>query len=48
MRSEVYINVNINLMHLEKKSGKECRLKFIYTVNYNPSVATVNIRGSQR
>jgi len=43
--SELQINVNVNFVNLERKDKTKCTLRFIHTVNYNPSVAMMSIRG---
>ncbi|MBC7130011.1 hypothetical protein H5T51_02170 [Candidatus Bathyarchaeota archaeon] len=41
----VQINTNLNLITIEKKDRQTLEVPFILTVNYNPSVAQLSLKG---
>jgi hypothetical protein len=41
----VHINVNVNILEAESKTENRLEIPFIFTVNYNPFVASINIQG---
>jgi hypothetical protein len=41
----IQINTNINLVGMEKKSENSLEVPFVLTINYNPSVAQINLKG---
>ena len=43
--SQIHINININVLGFEEKSDREIEAPFVFTVNYVPSIAQINIRG---
>ncbi len=42
---QVQIAVNINLLGLEEKSDSSVEAPFVFTVNFSPSIAQINIKG---
>jgi len=41
----VQINTNLNLTGMERKPDDSVEVPFILTINYNPSVAQINLKG---
>ena len=41
----VQINTNLNLTGMEKKPDDSLEVPFVLTINYNPSVAQINLKG---
>jgi len=41
----IQINTNINLIGVEKKTEDSLELPFVLTINYNPSIAQVSLKG---
>ncbi|MEM2937455.1 MAG: hypothetical protein QXJ63_02785 [Candidatus Bathyarchaeia archaeon] len=41
----IQINTNLNLVEIEKKSEDTLEVPFVLTVNYNPSVAQISMKG---
>jgi hypothetical protein len=41
----IQINTNLNLVEVEKKSDEMLEVPFVLTVNYNPSVAQISLKG---
>lgn len=42
---QVQISVNINILGLEMKNESTVDAPFVFTVNYDPSIAQLNVRG---
>ncbi|MDH5754249.1 MAG: hypothetical protein OEY95_03460 [Candidatus Bathyarchaeota archaeon] len=41
----IQINTNLNLVAVEKKSEDMLEVPFVLTVNYNPSIAQISLKG---
>lgn len=41
----IQINTNLNLVEVEKKTDEVLEVPFVLTVNYNPSVAQISLKG---
>lgn len=41
----IKINTNLNLVEVEKKKGDFLEVPFVLTVNYNPSIAQISLKG---
>lgn len=41
----IQINTNLNLVGMEKKSEDSLEVPFVLTINYNPSIAQINLKG---
>ena len=41
----IQINTNLNLVGMEKKSEDSLEVPFVLTINYNPSVAQISLKG---
>ncbi|MEM3783415.1 MAG: hypothetical protein QXY88_00070 [Candidatus Bathyarchaeia archaeon] len=41
----IQINTNLNLVEVEKKTEEMLEVPFVLTVNYNPSVAQISLKG---
>ncbi|MBS7616448.1 hypothetical protein KEJ45_04545 [Candidatus Bathyarchaeota archaeon] len=41
----IQINTNLNLVEVEKKADDLLEVPFVLTVNYNPSVAQISLKG---
>jgi hypothetical protein len=41
----IQINTNLNLTGMEKKSEDSLEVPFVLTINYNPSVAQISLKG---
>lgn len=41
----IQINTNINLVGVEKKSEDSLEVPFVLTINYNPSIAQISLKG---
>ncbi len=41
----IQINTNLNLVGMEKKSEDLLEVPFVLTINYNPSIAQINLKG---
>jgi len=42
----IQINTNINLVGMEKKADGSLDVPFVLTINYNPSIAQISLKGS--
>ena len=42
----IQINTNINVVSIEKKPDESLEVPFVLTINYNPSIAQMSIKGS--
>ena len=42
----IQINTNINLVGMEKKPDGSLDVHFVLTINYNPSIAQISLKGS--
>jgi hypothetical protein len=42
----IQINTNINLVGMEKKPDGSLDVPFVLTINYNPSIAQISLKGS--
>jgi len=42
----IQINTNLNLMGMEKKSEDSLEVPFVLTINYNPSIAQLSLKGT--
>ena len=42
----IQINTNINLVNMEKKPDGSLEVPFVLTINYNPSIAQISLKGS--
>ena len=42
----IQINTNINVLGMEKKTEEKLKVPFVLTINYNPSIAQIILRGS--
>ena len=42
----IQISTNINMVGMEKKSDGSLEVPFVLTINYNPSIAQINLKGS--
>jgi hypothetical protein len=42
----VQINTNINMVNMEKKPDGSLEVPFVLTINYNPSIAQISLKGS--
>ena len=41
----IQINTNINIVSMEKKSDGTLEVPFVLTINYNPSIAQISLKG---
>jgi hypothetical protein len=41
----IQINTNLNLIGVEKKSENSLEVPFVLTINYNPSIAQISLKG---
>jgi len=41
----IQINTNLNLVGMEKKSEDSLEVPFVLTINYNPSIAQISLKG---
>lgn len=41
----IQINTNLNLVEVERKKDDSLEVPFVLTVNYNPSIAQISVRG---
>lgn len=41
----IQINTNLNLVELEKRSEDLLEVPFVLTINYNPSIAQISLKG---
>lgn len=41
----IQINTNLNLVEIEKKTENMLEVPFVLTVNYNPSIAQISLKG---
>ncbi|MEM3704111.1 MAG: hypothetical protein QXX79_06840 [Candidatus Bathyarchaeia archaeon] len=41
----IQINTNLNLVEVERKTDEVLEVPFVLTVNYNPSVAQISLKG---
>jgi hypothetical protein len=41
----IQINTNLNLVGMEKKPNDSLEVPFILTINYNPSIAQISLKG---
>jgi hypothetical protein len=42
---QIQINTNLNLIGMEKKSDDSLEVPFVLTINYNPSIAQISLKG---
>jgi len=42
----IQINTNINIVGMEKKSEDSLEVPFVLTINYNPSIAQISLKGN--
>jgi hypothetical protein len=42
---QIQINTNLNLVGMEKKSEDSLEVPFVLTINYNPSIAQISLKG---
>jgi len=42
----IQISTNINVVSMEKKSDGTLEIPFVFTINYNPSLAQISLKGS--
>jgi hypothetical protein len=42
----IQIGTNINVLGMEKKSDGSLEVPFVLTINYNPSIAQISLKGS--
>jgi len=42
---QIQINTNLNLVGMEKKSETSVEVPFVLTINYNPSIAQISLKG---
>jgi len=42
----IQINTNINVVSIEKKADDSLEVPFVLTINYNPSIAQMSLKGS--
>jgi len=42
----IQISTNINMVGMEKKSDGSLEVPFVLTINYNPSIAQISLKGS--
>lgn len=42
---QIQINTNLNLIGMEKKADDTLEVPFILTINYNPSIAQLSLKG---
>lgn len=42
---QIQINTNLNLVEMEKKSEDSLEVPFVLTINYNPSIAQISLKG---
>jgi hypothetical protein len=42
---QIQINTNLNLVGMEKKSENSVEVPFVSTINYNPSIAQISLKG---
>jgi hypothetical protein len=42
----IQISTNINLVKMEKKQEDQLEVPFVLTINYNPSIAQISMKGS--
>jgi hypothetical protein len=42
---QIQINTNLNLIGMEKKSEDSLEVPFVLTINYNPSIAQMSLKG---
>ncbi len=43
---QIQINTNINLVAVEKKPDDSLEVPFVLTINYNPSIAQISLKGT--
>jgi hypothetical protein len=43
--SQIHIAVNVNVLGIEKRSDVTIDAPFVFTVNFTPSIAQINIKG---
>ena len=44
--SQLHISVNVNLLGIEKRSENTIKAPFLFSVNFTPSIAQINIKGN--
>jgi hypothetical protein len=42
---QIQINTNLNLVGMEKKTDESLEVPFVLTINYNPSIAQISLKG---
>ena len=43
---QIQIATNINMVTMEKKTDESAEVPFVLTINYNPSIAQISLKGS--
>jgi hypothetical protein len=43
---QIQISTNINLVGMEKKADDSLEVPFVLTINYNPSIAQISLKGT--
>ena len=43
---QIQINTNINLVGMEKKADDNVEVPFVLTINYNPAIAQISLKGT--
>ncbi len=43
---QIQINTNINIVAMEKKTDENIEVPFVLTINYNPAIAQISLKGS--
>jgi hypothetical protein len=42
----IQINTNINMVSVDKKADGSLEVPFVFTINYNPSIAQISLKGN--
>ena len=43
---QIQINTNINIVGMEKKTDDNVEVPFVLTINYNPAIAQISLKGT--
>lgn len=43
---QIQIATNINMVNMEKKTDEAAEVPFVLTINYNPSIAQISLKGT--
>jgi hypothetical protein len=43
---QIQINTNINIVGMEKKADDNVEVPFVLTINYNPAIAQISLKGT--